>query len=156
MKFSKIALSVAAIVSVIAVGGSWYTGKQAESRYQQLVELSNKQLKGLESHGIFAEIKDVKLERHFFSSDVAYRLEAKVDGEKFVVDGQDKFYHGPFPLNRLSQFKLFPVVASLQSKFTLPEQWQQKLQRTELGEGVADFAYSGVIDGVLHVPALSY
>ncbi|RRN02638.1 DUF945 domain-containing protein [Bibersteinia trehalosi] len=156
MKFSKIALSVAAIVSVIAVGGSWYTGKQAESRYQQLVELSNKQLKGLESHGIFAEIKDVKLERHFFSSDVAYRLEAKVDGEKFVVDGQDKLYHGPFPLNRLSQFKLFPVVASLQSKFTLPEQWQQKLQRTELGEGVADFAYSGAIDGVLHVPALSY
>lgn len=156
MKFSKIALSVAAIVSVIAVGGSWYTGKQAESRYQQLVELYNKQFKESASRGFSAEIKGVKLERHFFSSDVAYRLEAELYGEKFIIDGQDKLYHGPFPLNRLSQFKLSPVLASLQSKVTLPEQWQQKLQRTELGEGVSDFAYSGAIDGVFNVPALRY
>lgn len=156
MKLSKIALSIAVVIGVVAVSGSWYTGKQAESRYQQLVELYNKQFKESASRGFSAEIKDVKLERHFFSSDVAYRLEAELYGEKFIIDGQDKLYHGPFPLNRLSQFKLSPVLASLQSKVTLPEQWQQKLQRTELGEGVADFAYSGAIDGVFNVPALRY
>lgn len=156
MKFSKVVLSVVAVVAIASVGGSWYTGKEVENRYQQLINRSNKQLKELEGQGIFAQITDVKFERHFFSSDVAYRFVAELDGEQFVLNGEDKLYHGPLPLNRLAQFKLVPVLASWQSKLGLPEQLQKKLQRSLLGEGVADITYSGVIEGNFDIPGFSY
>lgn len=37
MKLTKIVLSVVAVIGAVAVGGSWYTGKQVEEKYQELV-----------------------------------------------------------------------------------------------------------------------
>lgn len=156
MKFSKIALSAAVVIGVVAISASWYTGKEVENRYLNLFQSTNKQLKELEQQGIFAEITDVKFQRHFFSSDLTYRLVAKNESTQLVLNGEDKIYHGPLPLNRLSQFKLLPVLASWKSSIMLPEQWQKKLQRSQLGEGVADVTYAGVIDGKFDIEPFNY
>ncbi len=117
MKLTKIALSVVAGLGVAAVGGSWYTGQKVEQEYQKMVEQSNASLKSLAVYGIDAQFKDVKLTRHFFSSDVSYQIEIKYSGENYVLNGRDKLFHGPFPINRLSQGKLMPVMASSEGEW---------------------------------------
>lgn len=127
MKLTKITLALAGILGIAVVGGSWYTGQQAEQRYQQLVQQGNQSLKALKIYGIDAEIKDVKFERHFFSSDVKYTLEVGTVDERYQLQGDDKLFHGPLPLNRLSQVNLMPAMMSVESKLYLPE----KIQATD-------------------------
>lgn len=156
MKFTKIALSVVAVLGAVAVGGSWYTGKQAEEHYHQLVEQANKQLKQSEQYGAKAEIKEVKLTRHFFSSDVTYRLEAiTAEGENFSLIGNDKIYHGPLPLNRLSKFNLVPVMMSMENNLHAPEQ-MKAFFGDHLGKGTANVSYSGNVDGEFVLSAVKY
>ncbi|MDP8032710.1 DUF945 family protein [Pasteurella atlantica] len=113
MKLSKIALSLVVVVGIAQIGGAWYTGKQVEARYGELVNLANKELKVLKAYGVNAEYKDVKIERGFFSSDINYNLVVKnYDGENYIFKGADTLHHGPFPLNRLIKGKLLPVMAS--------------------------------------------
>ncbi|HDL3676699.1 TPA: DUF945 family protein, partial [Mannheimia haemolytica] len=69
MKLTKIVLSVVAVIGAVAVGGSWYTGKQVEEKYQELVVQANNQLKQLSGEfGANIELKDVQIDRHFFIS----------------------------------------------------------------------------------------
>lgn len=137
MKLTKITLALAGILGIAVVGGSWYTGQQAEQRYQQLVQQGNQSLKSLKIYGIDAEIKDVKFERYFFSSDVKYTLEVGTVDERYQLQGDDKLFHGPLPLNRLSQVNLMPAMMSVESKLYLPEKF--KLQ-TPFTEGQTDIS----------------
>ncbi|STY63233.1 YdgA family protein [Mannheimia haemolytica] len=148
MKLTKIALSLVAIVGAVAVGGSWYTGKQVEEKYQQLIIQTNNQLKHINSqYGSKVEIKDVQIERHFFSSDAKYRIEIDMfDGEKFDVIGNDTIYHGPLPLNRLAKFNFAPVMMSLENRIQAPEQFK-KVVGEQLGSGTTNISYSGDAEG---------
>lgn len=148
MKLTKVAVVVVAVVGTVAVGGSWYTGKQVEQRYQEFLQRGNQSLKQLATYGVIAEIKDVQFQRHFFSSDVKYTLEAKVDDQIYAFKGDDKLFHGPLPLNRLMKGNLSPVLASVENNIQLPENLKVYFNNQDkLGEGKSDISYSGAAKG---------
>lgn len=157
MKLSKIALLVVTVIGVVVVGGSWYTGKQVEEKYQDLVVQANNQLKQLSGEfGANIELKDVQIDRHFFSSDAKYRLEVDFgDGEKLDFIGNDKLHHGPLPLNRLEKLNLAPVMMSAESKLQAPEPFK-KLMGEHVGSGVANISYSGDVKGHFDVSPIKY
>ncbi|QLB40856.1 YdgA family protein [Mannheimia pernigra] len=157
MKLSKITLSVVAVIGVVAVGGSWYTGKQVEEKYQELVTQANHQFKQLSGElGANIAFKDVQIERHFFSSEAKYRLEVDLgDGEKLDFIGNDKIHHGPLPLNRLAKFNFLPVMMSTESKLQAPTQFK-KFVGENIGSGVANISYSGDIKGNFEVSPIKY
>ncbi|QLB12850.1 uncharacterized protein YdgA (DUF945 family) [Bisgaardia hudsonensis] len=150
MKLSTIAVSVAVILGASVVGGSWYTGKQIESQYQQWVDIGNTELKKLDIYGIQAEIKNIRVERHFFSSDVQYDLAVKgIEGnaEVYTFKGNDKVQHGPFPINRLTSLKFSPIMASVKNQIIAPEAFRSYLKQDELLSGNTDLSYSGDTNG---------
>lgn len=148
MKLSKIAAVVVVVLGVAATGGSWYTGKQAEERYQEWIGKANQSLEKLELYGIEAEIKDVEFNRHLFSSDIRYRLATTFNGESYDLTGEDKLYHGPLPLNRLSQGNFVPALASIESKITLPEKLHSLFHNKNLlGTAQNDVSYAGTVSG---------
>lgn len=157
MKLSKIALSVVAVLGVAVVGGSWYTGKQVEEKYQELVATANNQLKQVSNEfGANIELKDVQIDRHFFSSDAKYRLEVDFgDGKKLDFIGNDKLHHGPLPLNRLAKLNLAPVMMSAESKLQAPEPFK-KLMGEHIGSGVSNISYSGDIKGDFEISPIKY
>lgn len=156
MKFSKIALSIVAVLGIGVIGGSWYTGKQAEEKYHQLVAQSNLQIKQqLAPYGVQAEIKDVQLERHFFSSKVKYRFEATMGDEKWEVNGNDTLYHGPLPLNRLATLNFMPVLMSMENQLQTPEALK-KVFGNELGKGTSTVSYSGALEGSFTLNPVKY
>lgn len=156
MKFSRIVLSTVVLLGIGVIGGSWYTGKQVEARYQQLIALSNQQLTQLgQQYGIKLAIKEVEVARHFFSSEAKYRLEAELDGEKYEFIADDKLYHGPFPLNRLAKLNFMPVLMSMENNLNMPTQLNAILGE-KLGSGFANISYSGKLDGEFILSPLKY
>ncbi|WHP46675.1 YdgA family protein [Mannheimia bovis] len=157
MKLSKIALSVVAVIGVSVVGGSWYTGKQVEEKYQALVVQANNQLKQLSGEfGANIELKDVQIDRHFFSSDAKYRLEVDLgDGKKLDFIGNDKLHHGPLPLNRLAKFNFAPVMMSMENSLQGPEIFK-KFVGEQIGSGVANISYSGDTKGYFDFSPIKY
>lgn len=157
MKLSKIALSVVAVIGVAVIGGSWYTGKQVEEKYQALVAQANNQLKQLSGeYGANIELKDVQVDRHFFSSDAKYRLEVDFgDGKKLDFIGNDKLHHGPLPLNRLAKFNFAPVMMSMENSLQAPEVFK-KFVGEKIGSGVANISYSGDTKGHFDLSPIKY
>ncbi|HGO5815044.1 TPA: YdgA family protein [Mannheimia haemolytica] len=157
MKLTKIALSVVAVIGAVAVGGSWYTGKQVEEKYQALVVQANNQLKQLSGEfGANIELKDVQIDRHFFSSDAKYRLEVDLgNGKKLDFVGNDKLHHGPLPLNRLAKLNLAPVMMSAESKLQAPEALK-KLMGEHIGTGVSNISYSGDVEGHFDISPIKH
>lgn len=156
MKFSKTAFSVAALLGMGVVGGSWYTGKQVEAHYQALVEQGNQELqKAAAQYGGQVALKEVKLDRHFFSTDASYQLAITLEGETFTLIGNDTLYHGPFPLNRLADFQLKPVLMSMENRLQAPEQLESVFGK-QLGQGVSNLDYTGQISGEFAFSAIRY
>lgn len=157
MKLTKVALSVVAVMGSIAAGGSWYTGKQVEEKYHQLVSQVNQQLADqVGIYGAKVEMKDVQIERHFFSSDAKYRLEVDLgDGEKLAFVGNDTLHHGPLPLNRLAKFNFSPVLMSMENHIQAPEKFKQAVGE-KLGSGVANISYSGAAEGEFTLSPIKY
>lgn len=127
MKKSTVAIGVIAALGIVWVGGSWYTGKTAEAEYQNQIAIANKQLGLLFSSApVEAKIDNVKFSRGFFSSDMAYEITLKSLGEEKVwsVPFEGKLYHGPFPLNRVSQFDFSPAILSANSQIVKNAQTQ--------------------------------
>lgn len=122
MKISNIALSITALIGIAGVGGSYFTGKQAEQRYPEIIAQLNQKLKDQNPDLVQIQYKDVQFERHFFSSDAKYVLELTIDGVSYQLQGSDKIYHGPFPLNRLTKGNPLPVAASIESHLNLPDE----------------------------------
>ncbi|WP_301098897.1 YdgA family protein [Otariodibacter sp.] len=156
MKISTIAISTIVVLGIAATGGSWYSGKQVEEHYQEWVSQGNGVLKKLELYGIQAEIKDMNLKRHFFSSDTTYNIEAKVDGETYIFKGQDKLNHGPFPLNRLLSGNIVPAMASIESHITIPTELRQYFTKDELLSGISTISYGGDISGSITTQQFSF
>ncbi|MDH2925458.1 uncharacterized protein YdgA (DUF945 family) [Nicoletella semolina] len=142
MKLSKIALSLFALSGIAGVGTSWYTGKQIEERYPLLINEANNYLNLLQSYGIQAEIKEVELERNLFSSTATYQIEAKTSTQTYQFSGSDKIFHGPFPLNRLAQFKLTPMMASVESDLSVKEAQPLLLDNNQFLTARTDINYS--------------
>lgn len=155
MKFTKIALAVVAVMAGGVVGGSWYTGKQAEEKYHQIVAEGNKALKVLEAYGAKAEIKDVEFKRHFFNSEVTYRVEVALEEKTLDIWGNDTLYHGPLPLNRLAKFNLTPMLMSMENRLQAPEVLKAVIGQ-ELGQGTANVSYAGVIEGDFTLNPMKY
>lgn len=105
MQKKSLTITVVALAAMSAVwlGGTWYTGSKIEEQYLKQIDDINQQG--------WIKIDDVQLERHFFFSDLQYQL--NIDEYSYPI--QTKIYHGPLPLNKLSQFKLLPVMASSES-----------------------------------------
>ncbi|MDO4625839.1 MAG: YdgA family protein [Pasteurellaceae bacterium] len=112
MKKSTIATAVVVVLGAVWCGGAWYTGKTIESEYQKFTTQFNEQQK--HNH---IQIQNVKLQRHFFSSDLSYDLVLTLDDKPLTIPLTGTLYHGPLPLDRLRQFKLTPMMAS--SEFEL-------------------------------------
>ncbi|WP_373777351.1 YdgA family protein [Glaesserella sp.] len=150
MKLSTVAVSVIAVVGVASVGGSWYTGKLAEEKYNEIIELANQNLKSLGMYGMEAQIKEVKFNRNFFSSDVKYELQVKSNGETNTFIGDDKIYHGPFPLNRLSKGNIVPVMMSAENKIAVPESLKPRFKNEQYAvTGQSNISYSGDVSGTV-------
>ncbi|MDD0824935.1 YdgA family protein [Mannheimia sp. AT1] len=156
MKLTKIATSVVAVIGAVAVGGSWYTGKQVEEKYHQLVEQANSQLNVINAqYGSNIAIKDVQIQRHFFSSDATYSLDIEIADEKLTFIGNDKIHHGPLPLNRLAKFNLSPVLMSVENNVQAPEQLK-KILGEQLGTGITNIHYSGKADGEFTLSSINF
>lgn len=139
-KAGKIGATGALLLGVIAVAGSYFTGKQAENFYLQGIERINGYLS---QQGISAQISDVTFDRHFFSSDVAYQIKLNDFSDPIIVQADGVLYHGPFPLNRLKQFKFSPVLASAESYFLTPKKLNDVFSSPALLEAQSDISYQG-------------
>lgn len=150
MKLSTIALSTVITLGVISVGGSWYTGKQVEEHYQEWIQIANNKLEVLQQSGVQAELKNVSLERHLFSSDIHYDFETKIDGFVDKFSGSGKVYHGPLPINRLLKGNILPAMASLETTVFVPENLKAFFNSPELAFADVAVSYSGNISGNLN------
>ncbi|MFZ7236288.1 DUF945 family protein [Avibacterium gallinarum] len=107
MKKSALSIGLIAILGGAWCGGAWYTGKIAERKYIDYIQLSNQQLQqSLADSGYSVQIKDAVLDRGFFSSDVRYQLEIKGEDLNGTIPFVGKIHHGPITLNDFS-FALF-------------------------------------------------
>lgn len=147
MKKSSIALSVIGLLGAVTVGGSYFSGKVAEEKFNDYIAQTNLYLQKHNSDVVSAEIKEVKFERHWFSSDVSFTLEFKLNNESMVIKSDDKLYHGPFPLNRVMLGKLMPVAGSLESNIN--SLGENTLFTAPLsGTARTDLGYNGSYSGV--------
>lgn len=107
MKKSALSIGLIAILGGAWCGGAWYTGKIAEQKYIDYIQLSNQQWQQyLAGSGYSVQIKDAVLDRGFFSSDVRYQLEIKGEDLNGTIPFVGKIHHGPITLNDFS-FALF-------------------------------------------------
>lgn len=151
MRITKIVISAAAALGAVVIGGSWYTGKQVEQRYTELVAQVNERLTQMDQYGIQIRLHDVQLNRGWFSSDVDYRLAVQIDNQDYHVRGSDKLYHGPLPLNRLMKANLVPVMASSESRIEVPSQLKTAVTGEVLLSGQGRLAYNGSWQGQYRV-----
>ncbi|MGQ0286138.1 YdgA family protein [Pasteurellaceae bacterium 22721_9_1] len=137
MKKSTIALAVVAILGSVWAGGAWYTGQKAEAEYQRQIEVANTKLKqqtltkDVDGMNFYAQIENVKFERGFFSSDYRYDWVMKINDMDFNLPLEGKFYHGPIPLNHLTQFNLMPVMFSVTGQLVNNEQTRAIFEATK-------------------------
>lgn len=143
MKLTKIAIAMVVVIGAVVTGGSWYTGKQIEQRYTELVNAANQQLASLAVYGMQVELKEVQIKRGLFSSDARYNVEVELENETYQFKGNDKLYHGPFPLNRLIKGNLKPVVASSEGHIIAPEALQHLVEEKVFLAGTGELNYAG-------------
>lgn len=161
MKLSKIALSVVALLGIIQLGGSYYTGTQLEEKYQNYIDDANKELKVLRAYGIEAKIENFKLARHFFSSNAEYQVTLnKIDSsdskDNIIFKGIEKINHGPFPLNNIIKGKLLPKMISTENTLYLPEKIKTVSKNGILLTGVTDVSYTQAIHSKLDTENIAY
>ena len=115
MKKSVVALGVIVALGVVGVGGVWFTGEKAQTKYLRQIELANKQAQAL---GLSDKVvyKNKQFERGFFTSQVEDEMVISLpkEGKVFTIPFSTKLYHGPFPLDQLTKFNFMPVMFSAQ------------------------------------------
>lgn len=154
------ALGVVVAVGALSTAGAWFTGQQIPTVLDNALQQANDDLtKSLPATGFAARIELLSLERHLFSSDARYRIQVtgSLDGEAsadYAVTVKDRIEHGPFPLSRLSAFKLLPVMAS--SHFELErspelETWFAASQNGSPLQGQVSLGYDEAVSGYLRL-----
>lgn len=120
MKKSLIAAGVIIALGVVWTGGSWYTGKQLESRIADMVQQANAQLQSSAPQaGVELTYQDYQ--RGLFSSHLQLVVKPIAGKEtRWLAAGQSLVFdevvdHGPFPLASLKNFNLAPSMASVKT-----------------------------------------
>ncbi|MEB4675374.1 YdgA family protein [Enterobacteriaceae bacterium G50] len=118
MKKSLVAVGVVVALGVIWTGGAWYTGKQLENRFADMVAQANAQLKRTAPEaGLELSYQDYQ--RGIFSSQLKMVVKPIAGADKALLKpGQsvvlnEDVDHGPFPLAALKRFNLIPSMASV-------------------------------------------
>ncbi|MRS16028.1 DUF945 family protein [Enterobacteriaceae bacterium RIT691] len=120
MKKSLVAVGIIVALGAVWTGGSWYTGKQLESRIADMVAQANTQQK-LSAPEAGIELSYQNYQRGVFSSHLQMVVKAAEGaksswlkpGQTLVLD--ENVSHGPFPLASLKQFNLAPAMASVET-----------------------------------------
>lgn len=117
-KAVSVIAGVVVVVGAVATAGAWYTGTRVEEVIRAGVAEANVQLQErMAGDNGSASLEVTSVERHFFSSEVHYKL--LLGGEHFTQQGQplqlefvDHLEHGPLPLSRLKHLNLVPVMVA--------------------------------------------
>ena len=120
MKKSLVAVGVIAALGVVWTAGAWFTGKQMETRFADMIEQANANLKRTAPEAGL-KLSYENYQRGLFSS----RLQLVIEptgrkGSPWLEPGQRVVFnehvdHGPFPLSELKTFNLLPAMASVSS-----------------------------------------
>jgi Uncharacterized protein conserved in bacteria len=164
MKKTLVAAGVIIALGVVWTGGSWYTGKQLESRFADMVSQANEQLKRTAPEsGLVLSYQDYQ--RGIFSSQLKMVVKP-LDGAKssLLKPGQsivlnEDVDHGPFPLAALKRFNLQPSMASVNTTLVNNEVTKPLF---DMAKGEVPFvvdtriSYSGGTDSAINLKALNY
>lgn len=114
MKKSTLAASVIVALGAVWLGGAWYTGKVAEEEYVHQFDLLNQNIQqSFSAKGLSVEFSQVAIERGLLSSKTRYDIVVKDPNKPesvFTLPFEGTLYHGPLPLNQLSQLNLVPTM----------------------------------------------
>lgn len=148
MKLSTIAVSVIVGLGVVVTGGSWYSGKQFEQRSSKFSAEINEQLALLKPiYDIDAKVKNIKLDRHLFSSDISYEIEAITMDKTDIFQGKGKVYHGPLPLNQVVKGNLIPTAVSIETNVIAPERLKEIFSSLDFLSTTFNIGYQESISG---------
>lgn len=122
-------LSALVLLLVAYLGSTWWVGKQVETKYfnEEVWQLAASLQEELAVNGIQASLTPVAVERGFFRSKGKFVIAVSDEqgGETLRLPIEQRIEHGPFPLARLAQLNLAPVL--VQGQFVLdlekPEPW---------------------------------
>ena len=122
MKKSTLAASVIVALGAVWLGGAWYTGKVAEEEYVHQFELLNQNIQqSFSAKGLSVEFSHVAIERGLLSSKTRYDIVVKDPNKPesvFTLPFEGILYHGPLPVNQLSQFNFTPTMFASVDKLT--------------------------------------
>ena len=122
MKKSTLTLGVIAALGAAWIGGAWYTGKVAEEEYVHQFELLNQNIQqSFSAKGLSVEFSHVAIERGLLSSKTRYDIVVKDPNKPesvFTLPFEGTLYHGPLPVNQLSQFNFTPTMFASVDKLT--------------------------------------
>lgn len=114
MKKSTLAASVIVALGAVWLGGAWYTGKVAEEEYVHQFDLLNQNIQqSFSAKGLSVEVSHVAIERGLLSSKTRYDIVVKDPNKPesvFTLPFEGTLYHGPLPLNQLSQLNFVPTM----------------------------------------------
>ena len=122
MKKSTLAVGVIVALGAVWLGGAWYTGKVAEEEYVHQFELLNQNIQqSFSAKGLSVEFSQVAIERGLLSSKTRYDIVVKDPNKPesvFTLPFEGTLYHGPLPVNQLSQFNFTPTMFASVDKLT--------------------------------------
>lgn len=120
MKKSLVAVGVVAALGVAWTAGAWFTGKQMEARFADMIAETNAQLNRTAPEAALA-LSYQNYQRGLFSSHLQLILQPVPGKESpWLKPGQQVVFnesvdHGPFPFAQLKSFNLLPAMASVSS-----------------------------------------
>ncbi|MGR6980959.1 YdgA family protein [Testudinibacter sp. P27/CKL/0425] len=119
MKKSSLALGAVAVLVATWAGGTWYSGKILEEKYPEYVQQANEEtFKQLVGYEYQFEVKNTKLARSFFSTEIEDQLiiTHRTNNKQYIIPFKTIAEHGPLPLSRLTSLRLAPVMTSAHSE----------------------------------------
>lgn len=120
MKKSLVAVGVVAALGVVWTAGAWFTGKQMEARFADMIAETNAQLNSAAPEAALT-LSYQNYQRGLFSSHLQLVIQPAAGKESpWLKPGQQVVFdesvdHGPFPFAQLKSFNLLPAMASVSS-----------------------------------------
>ena len=119
MNKKTIALSAVAVIGVAYVAATAYVGSQTEKVVREQVAKANSQLYEhlhAEHSTDYARLNILSFDRDVFKSEAIYQLELRIANERFDLQFEDTYYHGPLPLAGLVAGKWTPALSFARSE----------------------------------------
>ncbi|NGM87484.1 YdgA family protein [Parapusillimonas sp. SGNA-6] len=129
MKKSSGVIGGVVILAAVWLGTTWYVGKQAQAKIEDVVVQANQRLVkmlGPDIAGSDVKVMISDYRRRLFTADVVYTISGKDEsGQVLELVFQDHLQHGPFPIGALRDGSFRPMLAHSQARL-LPSQATQK------------------------------